>query len=88
VNVERIREISRAAEEYVTDRIGDAVSTGTPMHGLEDGGWSIPIFCDTEFGYLRCGDLRLADSGELVSAPSREEVDSTVRNLVAKLESE
>ena len=87
MDVEQIRVISRAAESYVTDRIGDAVSTGTPIHGLPEGGWNVPMYCDTEFGYLLCGSLRLTDSGEIVSAPSREEIDSTVRNLLAKLES-
>ena len=85
VGIDRIREISQVANQYLCDHVGDAVSGGTPTQESEASDWSVPIFCDTNYGHLRCGSVLIDKAGNVVSAPTRIEIDSTVRRLKEKL---
>jgi len=85
MRIERIREISDIANRYLSDHIGDAVSAETPRQEGENSVWTASILCNTEYGYLRCGFLQIDSSGNVIAAPSREELVSTIRRLKQKL---
>lgn len=85
MDLKELRRISTCARVYLAREIGDRATPGTPRLDREKGAWRVAIRCSTPRGTLAVGQMTLSKDGEVLSAPSREELIVVAEELQARM---
>ncbi len=80
-----LRRISKAARMFLAKKVGNQAVPGAPHLDEEKGTWRVAIRCSTPRGTLVVGQMTLSQAGDILSAPSREELIAVAKELQAKM---
>ena len=66
--------IRRAAIGHLLDHVGNRVLVGRPTYDAEGPCWTVSIMCPLEQGIMPVGQMTLDDDGNVLQAPSKQEL--------------
>lgn len=76
--------LHKAARLYLLDHLGHLLYPSKVRHDAARNRWVATIMCHTERGDLPAGAMELDDNGNVVAAPSKEQISATVSRMIAE----